>query len=159
MYMRIRRLPRLWSLASVLCLLQCVTCPWSSAQAPTFAAPAPSITESSLITVTTPEVSSLHKFWDPTNLVLFSANAALSSADFVVTRDNLENGGRELNPAARLFGRSTPGLALNFAGQTACVITTSYLFHRTGHHKLERWVSALNMGASGGAVAFDLTHR
>ncbi len=46
-----------------------------------------------------------------------------------------------MNPLARLFGRSTAGLAMNFAGETAGVMGISYFFHRTGHHKLERAVS------------------
>jgi len=157
--MLISRLAKRWDLVATLCILQCVLCASSSAQAPAFVAPAPSISSPSLITVHTPDASGAHKFWDRGNLVLFGANAVLSSGDFVITRDNLQSGGRELNPVARLFGRSTPALAVNFVGQTACVITTSYIFHRTGHHKLERWVSAINIGASVGAVTFGLTHR
>lgn len=100
-----------------------------------------------------------HKFWDTQNRVLFAAVAASSTADFFVTRANLQNGGQELNPVVRVFGRSTPGLALNFAGETAGVIGLSYFFHRTNHHRLERIVSLVNTGASTGAVAFGLSHR
>ena len=76
-----------------------------------------------------------------------------------MTRANLQNGGRELNPVARVFGRSTPGLAVNFAGQTGSIIAISYLFHKTGHHKLERVISLVNVGASGAAVAYGLRRR
>jgi len=76
-----------------------------------------------------------------------------------VTRSNLQAGGIELNPVARVFGRSIPGLAVNFAGQTASIIAISYMLHRFGHHKLERFASIVNIGASGGAVTYGLTHR
>jgi len=83
----------------------------------------------------------------------------MNSADFAVTRANLQSGGRELNPLVRVFGRSTPGLAANFVGETGAVVGLSYFFHKTNHHKLERLVSMVNIGASAGAVSFDLTHR
>jgi hypothetical protein len=100
-----------------------------------------------------------HKFWDKENIALFSATAAFSAGDFAVTYANLQNGGRELNPVVRIFGRSAPGLALNFGGQTAGVIGLSYFLHRTGHHKLERVVSIANMAASAGAISYGLAHR
>jgi hypothetical protein len=100
-----------------------------------------------------------HRFWDRENSVLFAATAAFSAADFVITRDNLRNGGREMNPVTRLFSGSTAGLAVNFAGETAGVVGLSYVFHKTGHHKLERVVSMLNISSSAAAVTFDLAHR
>ena len=100
-----------------------------------------------------------HKFWDRENWALFAASAALSGADFAVTRANLQSGGRELNPVVRVFGRSTPGLAVNFAGETVGVIGLSYFFHKTGHHRLERAVPMVNLGASAGAVSYGLAHR
>jgi len=106
-----------------------------------------------------PQAREQHGFWDRNNCILFTAVTAFSAADFVVTRDNLQSGGRELNPVTRVFGRSTAGLAANFAGQDAAVIGISYLFHKTGHHKLERVVSLVNVGSSAGAVSFDLAHR
>jgi hypothetical protein len=106
-----------------------------------------------------PEAPSEHRFWDRENSVLFATSAAFSAADFVVTRDNLHNGGQELNPVTRMFSGSTTGLAVNFAGETAGVVGLSYVFHKTGHHKLERVISMLNIGSSAAAVTFDLAHR
>ena len=100
-----------------------------------------------------------HRFLDRENCVLFTTSAAFSAADFVVTKDNLRAGGQELNPVTRVFTGSTAGLAVNFAGETAGVVGLSYIFHKTGHHKLERAVSMLNIGASGAAVTYDLAHR
>lgn len=100
-----------------------------------------------------------HKFWDTKNRVLFVTAAAFNTADFAVTRANLQSGGQELNPMVRPFGRSTAGLAVNFAGETAGVIGLSYFFHKTGHHKMERMVSVVNIAGSAGAVGFGLAHR
>jgi hypothetical protein len=100
-----------------------------------------------------------HRFWDRENTFLLAANAAFSAADFVVTRDNLRGGGQELNPITRVFSGSSAGLAMNFAGETAGVVGLSYFFHKTGHHKMERAVSMLNIGSSATAVTFDLARR
>jgi hypothetical protein len=108
--------------------------------------------------VTQPEAPS-HRFWDRENTFLFATSAAFSTADFIATRNNLRNGGQELNPVTRVFSGSTAGLAVNFAGETVGVVGVSYLLHKTGHHKLERAVSILNIGASASAVAFDAVHR
>jgi hypothetical protein len=100
-----------------------------------------------------------HRFWDKQNGLLFVAAAALNGADFAVTRANLQSGGQELNPLVRVFGTSTAGLAVNFAGETAGVISLSYFFHKTGHHKLERAISLINIGSSASAVGYGLAHR
>jgi hypothetical protein len=100
-----------------------------------------------------------HRFWDRSNCILFATVGAMNAADFYVTRNNLSHGGRELNPITRPFAGSTAGLAFNFAGETASYIGASYLFHRTGHHRLERVTSFVSIGGSAGAVAYDLAHR
>lgn len=111
------------------------------------------------VAVTPSSAATEHKFWDTQNRVLLIAAAALNGADFAVTRANLQSGGQELNPMVRVFGRSTAGLAVNFAGETAGVISLSYFFHKIGHHRLERAVSLVNIGSSAGAVAYGLAHR
>jgi hypothetical protein len=100
------------------------------------------------------------RFFDRWNIALFTGSAAIASADFAVTRSNLlTSGGKELNPVVRMFGRSTAGLALNFAGEAASTVGLSYLFHRTGHLKLERAVPMVNIGASGAAVTYSSIHH
>ena len=132
--------------------------PVPDAPMPTGGAPAAAVSFTPV--VATPQRSeSTHKFWDKENTVLFAATAALSATDFAVTRSNLQRGGQELNPVVRIFGSSTAGLAVNFAGETAGVVAVSYFFHRTGHHKLERALSMVNLGSSAGAVTYGLTHR
>jgi hypothetical protein len=58
-----------------------------------------------------------------------------------------------------MFGRSDAGLAVNFVGETVGVIGLTYFFHKTGHHRLERAVSLVNIGSSAGAVSYGLSHR
>ena len=107
-----------------------------------------------------PEAPSHRRFWDRENTLLFAGTLLTSAGDFVVTRNNLQGGGgQELNPIARVFSGSTAGLVANFAGETAGVTGLSYFFHKTGHHKLERAVSLVNIGSSAGAVSFGLLHR
>ncbi len=123
----------------------------SAAAAPMSAAP--------VIIVQSPRTEIRHNFLDKQNALLFAAVAGLNAADFAVTRANLRSGGQEMNPIVRLFGRSTAGLAVNFVGETVGTVGMSYLFHKTGHHKLERIVSYVNIGGSAGAVSYGLTHR
>jgi len=136
--------------------LLCSSC---FAQDPIPAEPKPSAELLMLVRMPPQEAPSAHHFWDKKNCVLFAAAGVLISADFAVTRANLQNGGSELNPVARVFGRSTSGLAANSAGQIAGAIGISYLFHKTGHHRLERITSLVDIGASGAAVAYGLRHR
>ena len=103
--------------------------------------------------------SASHRFWDRENSALFALNAGAAATDFCVTRANLKNGGQELNPVTRIMTGSTPALAANFALETGGVIGVSYLFHKTGHHKLERVTSMVNFGGSIAAVAYGVTHR
>lgn len=143
-------------------LLACGACPASYAQAP-FAsvdldAPTPFV-EASTPAPIAPSIKAEHRFWDRQNCALLIAAAALNGADFAVTRANLQSGGQELNPVVRIFGRSSQGLAVNFIGETVGVVSLSYFFHKTGHHKLERAVSIVNIGSSAGAVSYGLMHR
>lgn len=106
-----------------------------------------------------PKLNREHRFWDRENRILFSVAGGLAVADFCVTRANLASGGKELNPVTRVFSGSTPGLAANFALETGGLIGVNYLLHKTGHHKLERITSYVNIGSSAGAVAWGLSHR
>lgn len=113
----------------------------------------------SFVSVPTQKPHPQHRFWDNKNRALFGAVAGLSAGDFVITRSNLQAGGREYNPVTRVFGSGTPGLAVNFALETGSVIGASYLLHRTGHHKLERIAALLNIGGSAAAISYGVTHR
>ena len=100
-----------------------------------------------------------HRFWDRENSILFAATGAAATSDFFVTHMNLSGGGRELNPLVRPLAGSTAGLATNFAVETASVLAISYLFHKTGHHRLERLTSITNISTSTAAVTYGIMHR
>src|SRR5438309_7998627 len=108
--------------ASIASLL---VCPLLYAQGPLPEAPTALPEATMMVGVSSPRFEPAHKFWDRQNRILFVAAAASNAADFAVTRANLQSGGQELNPVVRVFGRSTAGLALNFAGETAGVISLS----------------------------------
>jgi len=91
-----------------------------------------------------------HTFWDAKNRALFATVDALAAVDFYATHANLASGGKELNPVTRVFTGSTPALATNFALEAGAAIGISYMFHKTGHHKLERITALVNIGTSGG---------
>lgn len=97
-----------------------------------------------------------HKFWDQTNIVLYSATAAAATADFWTTRHAISNGGRELNPIARPFAGSDASFAAYKASSVASYIGVSYLFHRAGWHKLERVFPVVAAASDGTAVGFNL---
>jgi hypothetical protein len=136
-------------------------CSTSAAQGPLPEAPTPvpAVEHASAFVSLPRPTASEHKFWDRENKMLFVTAAALNGADFAITRSNLQSGGRELNPVVRIFGRSTAWLAVNFAGETAGVISVSYFLHKTGRHKIERWISIVNISSSAGAVGYGLAHR
>ncbi len=129
------------------------------AQGPMPDAPTPAVEPKTTVITTPLRTEVPHKFWDNENRILFAGVVATSAADFAVTRANLQNGGQELNPMVRVFGRSTAGLAINFAGETAGVISLGYFFHKTNHHRLERLTSIVNIGGTLGAVGYGLAHR
>lgn len=155
--MNLRRFLR-YSLHAIAPAIACLICPTVSAQVAIPDAPIPSLAV--VEPVIQPRTAERpHKFWDGENRLLFAVGAALNGADFAVTRSNLQRGGQELNPIVRVFGTSTAGLAANFAGETASFMTVSYFFHKTGHHRLERVTSMVNIGCSAGALAYGMSHR
>lgn len=160
--MIVRKHPRFLRLSATV-LIACGACSALHAQAQLASAdpgaPALFIEPSRTVVSRPADLTPEHKFWDKQNYALFAAAAALNTADFAVTRANLQGGGQELNPVVRMFGRSSAGLSVNFIGETVGVVSLSYFFHKTGHHKLERAVSMFNIASSAGAVSYDLMHR
>ena len=107
-----------------------------------------------------PEAPSQHKFWDRQNKTLLIMHAGVTTADFVVTHQNLSNGGREMNPLAKpLCESGTPGQVVFFGGRVVSTLSVSYALHRMGHHKLERAVTMFMIGDSAYGVTYSLAHR
>jgi len=145
--------------AATVFLVLAAMCCGAFAEESSAAKPAPGTEPVVVANPVLPEAPAPHHFWDKTNGLLFTGVAAMNATDFVETRDNLRSGGKELNPITRLFAGSTAGLAVNFAGSTAATMGISYLFHKTGHHRLERATAAVAMGMSTQAVIYSGSHR
>ena len=102
-----------------------------------------------------------HRYFDKTNLALHGWNAAAETYDAITTRRGL--GGapiHELNPFGALFvNHGWAGQAVfSYGFGVGGPLLTSYLLHRTGHHKLERWVTAINALGSTTAGSWNLKH-
>jgi hypothetical protein len=93
-----------------------------------------------------------HRFWDKENDLLFAGVAAARTLDYFSTLNMRRRGRQEIfltNDAVD----NHAGFAFIEAGATGVSIGASYLFHRYGHHKLERWTSIVHIGlATTGAV-------
>lgn len=81
-----------------------------------------------------------HHFWDYENLWLFSGIALTRGMDYASTRNFQARGRQEILLPDDVVNNSAGFAALEAAG-TMTSVGISYIFHRTGHHKLERWLS------------------
>lgn len=97
-------------------------------------------------------------FLDRPAKIRFAILAGLIAADGITTQHVLNaDGGKEVNPLARPFVKH--GAAGQFAASTigyAFGIGGSYLFHRTGHHKLERFFQNAAIGVEAECVTDNL---
>ena len=120
------------------------------------ATPAPVISSPS-----TEQPAVTHRFWDRENVLLFSGVAVFRALDFASTKNFLARGRTEvLIPDDIVYNNA--GFASLEAAATATSVGISYWFHRTGHHKMERWLSIthLSVTAFGDAHNYALkTHR
>jgi hypothetical protein len=92
-----------------------------------------------------------HRFWDRENVLLFSGIAVFRGLDYASTR-NFQARGREEILLPDDVVNNSAGFAGLEAAATATSIGISYIFHRTGHHKLERWVSIGHISVTGFGV-------
>lgn len=89
-----------------------------------------------------------HRFWDRTNILLFSGVGVMRGMDYASTRNMQARGREEILLADDVVNNSAGFAALEAAG-TAASIGISYWLHRTGHHTLERWVSITHISVAG----------
>ena len=93
-----------------------------------------------------------HRFWDRKNDLLFAAVGASRALDYASTLNFRRRGRNEVFLNNDIVDNH-PAFAAIEAGATAVSIGVSYLFHRTHHHRLERWTSIVHASlAAGGAV-------
>jgi len=93
-----------------------------------------------------------HRFWDKKNDWLFAGVGAARTFDYFSTLNLRRRGDREILVSNDLVDNHAAFAVVEAAG-TGVSIGASYLFHRYGHHKLERWTSIVHFGlATTGAV-------
>jgi hypothetical protein len=99
-----------------------------------------------------PIAPGVHRFWDRENDLLFAAVGAGRALDYASTL-NLRHRGIDEAFLTNSIVDNHPLFAAIEIGATAASVGVSYIFHRTGHHRLERWTSAIHAGiAVGGAI-------
>lgn len=94
----------------------------------------------------------VHRFWDKKNDWLFAGVGAARTLDYFSTLNLRRRGDQEILLTNDLVDNHAAFAVVEAAG-TGVSIGASYLFHRYGHHKLERWTSIVHFGlATSGAV-------
>jgi hypothetical protein len=96
----------------------------------------------------------VHRFWDRKNILLFSGVAVFRGLDYASTRNFERRGRQEVLIPDDIVNNSAGFASLEAAG-AATSIGISYIFHRTGHHKMERWLSAGHIGVTAFGVAWN----
>ena len=93
-----------------------------------------------------------HRFWDKDNAWLFAGVGASRTLDYFSTLNMRRRGDQEILVSNDVVDDHAAFAVVEAAG-TGVSIGASYLFHRYGHHKLERWTSIVHFGlATTGAV-------
>jgi hypothetical protein len=87
-----------------------------------------------------PQLATQHRFWDRENAWLFAGVGAARAVDYSSTLNMRRRGRQEILLTNRAVD-DHPLFAGIEVGGAALSIAASYLLHRTGHHRLERWVS------------------
>jgi hypothetical protein len=88
-----------------------------------------------------------HRFWDKSNVALFAGVGASRALDFASTRHFRARGVSE-GLLTNDIVDNLPAFAAIEAAAAAASVGVSYWFHRTGHHRLERWVSLVHIGVT-----------
>lgn len=110
-------------------------------------------TQQTAPSVTKPNGSkTTHRFWDRENDLLFAGVGAGRALDYASTL-NLRRRGLDEIFLTNSIVDNHPLFAGIEAAATAASIGVSYAFHRTGHHRLERWTSAIHFGVAVGGAA------
>jgi hypothetical protein len=95
-----------------------------------------------------------HNFWDRENILLFTGVGVFRGMDYASTRNFQARGRTEILLPDDVVNNSAGFAAVEAAG-TALSVGISYALHRTGHHKLERWMSIGHIGVTGFGVVHN----
>ena len=119
--------------------------------------PTPAVPSSSSMAaeVQTPKATpAVHAFWDRTNILLFSGVAIFRGLDYASTRNFQARGRTEILLPQDVVNNSAAFAGVEAAG-AATSVGISYIFHRTGHHKMERWLSIAHISVTGFGVVWN----
>lgn len=89
--------------------------------------------------------ASVHRFWDQENRWLFAGVGAARTLDYFSTLNMRRRGRQEILLSNDVVDNHAAFAAIE-AAATGTSIGASFLFHRYGHHKLERWTSFVHIG-------------
>ena len=93
-----------------------------------------------------------HRIGDKENRWLFAGVGAARTLDYFSTLNMRRRGRQEIFLTNDVADNHAAFAAIE-AATTATSVGVSYLFHRSGHHRLERWTSFVHIGlATTGAV-------
>lgn len=95
-----------------------------------------------------------HRFWDRKNVLLFSGVAVFRGLDYASTR-NFQARGRTEVLIPDDVANNSAGFASLEAAATMTSVAISYILHRTGHHKMERWLSIGHIGVTAFGVGWN----
>lgn len=93
------------------------------------------------------EKPQVHRFWDAENDWLFAGVLGARYLDFASTLNARRRGLNEALLNNQIVDNHAAFAAIEFAG-AATSVGVSYLFHRAGHHRLERWTSYIHIGVT-----------
>jgi hypothetical protein len=93
-----------------------------------------------------------HRFFDRANLIGTAIHAAVRTVDAVQTCALLSRGARE----AWLPMKGCPAIAAYSLSMVPAQIGNSYLLHRSGHHKLEKWMPYLWAAPSAAGIGVSM---
>jgi hypothetical protein len=85
-----------------------------------------------------------HRFWNKENSWLFAGVGTSRTLDYLSTLNMRHRGRQEILLTNDVVDNHAAFAAIEAAG-TSVSIAASYLFHRYGHHKLERWTSIVHI--------------
>src|SRR5258708_7702798 len=91
------------------------------------------------------EETQKHRFWDKKNDLLFAGVGAARTFDYFSTLNLRRRGDNEILLTNEVVDNHAAFAAIEAAG-TGVSIGASYLLHRYGHPKLERWTSMVHFG-------------
>lgn len=97
--------------------------------------------------------SNTHRFWDTKNTTAFTVTAAIRAADAGYTCAQMDN------PNFRerwLPVKSCAGVSGWLAATQGSQLAITYWAHRTGHHRLERWVPYVWTGPSAVGIGYTI---